>query len=368
MKIGIMLRYLDQHPGGVMTYTRSLLRALLNIDSGHEFLLMYQNPAYMGTYARHNVREITVQMPSKFGWDQLAVRSIEKREKLDLIFNPKYSVPFLAECPTVFVCHGLDWYVMPWGSRFTDRLSHRFLVPLYARKADAIIAVSDDTRRHVIDYLGVNHEKVTRIYLGVNEDFLRPLDADTLQRVRHARRLPERFVMYAGQIYPPKNFGNLLRAYARIGPQLGIPLVVAGTHTWGCERDLKLIPKLGLESWIIRTGWIEHQALHAFYMLAEALLLPSLYEGCPSPLLEAMAVGCPIVTSNRYGAREIAADAALLVNPKDVSDIAGGIERIVTERETRERLIQAGHERIKDFDWATCAGQTLALLEKTRHC
>jgi glycosyltransferase involved in cell wall biosynthesis len=324
---------------------------------------MYQNPAHVGTYAQHNVRELAVPMPSRLGWDQLAVRYMGKREKFDLIFNPKYSVPLLAECPTVFVCHGLDWYVMPWASRFHDRLSHRYLIPRYAGKAGAIIAVSDSARQHLIDYMGVNEEKITRVYLGVNETFLRPLDAGTLEMVRHKYLIPERFFLYVGQIYPPKNFGNLLRAYAQVGPQLGVPLVVAGTHTWLCDKDLELILELGLESWIVQPGWIDHDALHTFYALAEALLMPSLYEACPSPLLEAMAAGCPIVTSNRYGCQEIAGDAAVLVDPEDVSSIAQGIQRIVTEPDTRERVVQAGHERIKAFSWEKCARETLAVLE-----
>jgi glycosyltransferase involved in cell wall biosynthesis len=364
MKIGVMLRHLDQHEGGVKVYTRNLLRSLLALDTEHEFVLMYQNPAHVGTYARHNVREVAVPIPTRFGWDQVAVRYLEKKQKFDVIFNPKYSVPFLAECPTVFVCHGLDWFVMPWGSRFRDRLSHRYLVPRYMRKADAIIAVSDSTRQHLVEYLRVDAAKITRIYLGVNEDFLRPLDAAIVEQVRHKYRIPRRFFLYVGQIYPPKNFGNLLRAYARVGPQMGIPLVVAGTHTWLCEKELELIVELGLESWIVEPGWIEHDALHVYYALADALLLPSLYEACPSPLLEAMAVGCPIVTSNRYGNREIAGDAALLVDPGDVGSIADGIRRIATEPDTRARLVQAGRERVKAFSWEKCALETLAVLEK----
>jgi glycosyltransferase involved in cell wall biosynthesis len=357
---------MDQHPGGVMNYTRSLLRALTSIDTEHEFVLMYQNPAHVGTYARRNVREIAIPIPSKIGWDQLAVRLIEKRAKLDVIFNPKYSVPLLADCRTVFVCHGLDWYVMPWASRIFDRLSHRVLIPRYTRKADEIIAVSDSARQDLIDYLGVKEEKVTRIYLGVNEEFRRPVDVTTLDTVRRRYQLPGRFILYVGQIYPPKNFGNLLRAYASVGPRLGIHLVIAGTHTWLCERELKLIDELGLKSWIIQPGWIDYGNLPAFYALAVALLLPSLYEACPSPLLEAMAVGCPIVTSNRNGCREIAGDAALLVEPEDVGSISHGIQRIVTEEDTCERLVLAGRERIKEFNWEKCARQTLTLLEKTQ--
>src|SRR5919106_2395303 len=156
MKIGIMLRHLDQHGGGVVVYTHNLLREFVSLDTRHEFVLLYQNPRLMGSYNNgSHVREIALKAPSPFLWDQVAVRRAEQREKFSLIFNPKYAVPLTARCPTAFVCHGLDWYVMPWGSRWIDRLNHRYLIPRYVQKADAVIAVSNTARQHVIEYLRV---------------------------------------------------------------------------------------------------------------------------------------------------------------------------------------------------------------------
>src|ERR1700741_1211842 len=144
MKIGIMLRHYNQHGGGVWVYTRNLLREMLALDTPHEFVLLYQDPRLVGTYSNGNhVREIAIEAPFTLLWDQLAVWQAGKKEKLDLIFNPKYSLPLMAGCRTVFVCHGLDWYVMPWGSKWIDRLNHRYLLPRYAHKADAIISISN---------------------------------------------------------------------------------------------------------------------------------------------------------------------------------------------------------------------------------
>src|SRR2546425_851622 len=119
-----MLRHMNQHGGGVLVYTHNLLREMLALKTTHEFVLLYRDPQMLGKYADGNgVREIAIDAPTTLLWDQLAVRRAEKKEKLDLIFNPKYSLPLAARCRTVFVCHGLDWYVMPWGSRWFDRLS-----------------------------------------------------------------------------------------------------------------------------------------------------------------------------------------------------------------------------------------------------
>ncbi len=360
-----MLRHIDQHGGGVWVYTHNLLREILGLKTPHEFVLLYRDPLAMGAYGNGaRVREIAIEAPSTLLWDQLAVRRAERREKLDLIFNPKYSLPLRARCRTVFVCHGLDWYVMPWGSRWLDRLSHRHLIPRYARKADAIIAVSNTTREHVIEHLGVDQDRVHTVYHGVDQAFREPVSDKNLEQVRSSFRLPDRFFLYSGQIYPPKNFGRLLQAYARVGPDLGISLVVAGEHRWLCEDDLALIDRLGISRWVVRPGWIERDKLPAFYVLAEALLLPSLYESFGIPLLEAMSSGCPVVTANRYGTRELARQAGILVDPESVESIADGMRKVVTDQTLRRALIEAGRERAHGFTWKRCAEETLQVLER----
>ena len=122
-----MLRHYDQHMGGVRVYTRKLLDALLDLRTGHEFVFLYRNPALVGTHAGNpQVREVALPARSFLAWDQLAVPRAVDRYGIGLLFNPKYSIPLRASSPSVWVCHALDWYVMPWASRVVDRLSHRY--------------------------------------------------------------------------------------------------------------------------------------------------------------------------------------------------------------------------------------------------
>jgi hypothetical protein len=159
-----MLRHYDQHGGGVKVYTQRLLRALLDLQSPHEFVFLYRNAALLGTYGSEaGVEEVAVPARSVLSWDQVAVPSAVRRHGIDLLYNPKYSIPLAAPCPAVWVCHGLDWYVMPWASKLVDRLSHRFLVPRYATRAAAIVAVSDITREHVMEFLPVPPERVVTV-------------------------------------------------------------------------------------------------------------------------------------------------------------------------------------------------------------
>jgi glycosyltransferase involved in cell wall biosynthesis len=364
MKIGIMLRHLDQHGGGVLVYTENLLRELLALKANHEFLLMYKNPAHLGRYTDpHRVREVALPMPHRVVWDQVGATFLAKRERVDLIFNPKYSIPLVTSCRTVWVSHGLDWYVEPkWSSRL-DRLSHRYLVPRYAAKADKIIAVSEVTRQHLMEFLSIGGDRVDTVYLGVDERFRQPASPADQQRVRTLYDLPTRFFLYCGQIYPPKNFGRLVQAFAQVGPDLGIHLVVAGQHTLMCESELALVRQLGLEKWVHWPGWVSREDLPALYALAESLVLPSLYESFCLPLLEAMASGCPVVTANRYATKELADGVGHLVDPEDVESIADGMRIVATDTHVRRRCIQAGRRRASEFSWRKCATETLRVLD-----
>lgn len=365
MRIGVMLRHFDQHEGGVRVYTRQLLHALLGLNAGHEYFFFYRNPALVGTYAGHrDVTEVALPGRTVLGWDQWSVPKAMRRYGIDVLYNPKYSIPLTGDCPSAWVCHGLDWYVMPWASRRIDRLSHRFLIPRYANKANAIVAVSEVTRQHMIEYLHVSPERVHTIYAGVDEAFKAVADENARSTMQYRYRLPQHFLLYSGAIYPPKNFTRLVQAYARVGPQLGIPLVIAGgENRFLSEHELKVPEKLGLGNWVQWLGWVSAAMLPCLYQMADALLLPSLFESYGLPIVEAMAAGVPVLTSDRYGSKEIAGTAALLVNPESVDSIAEGMQRIASEPVLRAQLIAAGRERVRNFSWKQCAERTLALLE-----
>jgi glycosyltransferase involved in cell wall biosynthesis len=364
VRIGVMLRHYDQHRGGVRVYTHKLLRALLELETGNEFVLLYRDPRLIGTYRGYGGVE-EVALPSRYvlAWDQIEVPAAIRRHGIEIVYNPKFSVPLRASCPSVWVCHGLDWYVMPWASKFADRLSHRFLVPRYASRADAIIAVSEGTRRHVMQFLRVPPERVVTVYSGVEDLFRRPVGENRLRDVRAKYDLPNRFLLYAGAIYPPKNFTRLIRAYAQVGPARGLPLVVAGgENRFLSSREIGEPDALGIGEWVRWIGWLEQEELAACYRMAEALLLPSLFEACPLPVLEAMAAGCPLVTADRYGMKELAGPAAVLVDPESVESIAAGIVRVLDDAGLRAELIAAGRARSRGFTWERCANETLRVL------
>lgn len=364
LRIGIMLRHWEHH-GGVTVYAHQLTKAMLQLESPHTFVLFYRNPARCGTFAdAKNAHEVALGAHNILFWDQLAVRRAIDDYRIDVLFNPKYSIPLWSPCPTAWVCHGLDWYVMPQASPFRHRLAHRFLVPRYAEQASAVISVSKVTSEHLAQYLRVTGERVHTIYPGVSASFARRFDEAVLAETRQRLRLPSRYVVYSGAVYPPKNFRRLVQAYARVGTRLGVSLVIAGGENRYLSEDEVYEPeRLGLGPWVRRLGWVPHESLPEVYAMADALLLPSTFESVGFPVLEAMAAGCPVLTSNRWGTKELAEGAAYLVDPDSVDSIARGLEHLLTDAVERERLIAAGRERAAQFTWDSTARKVIGVLE-----
>ena len=365
MKIGIMLRHMEQHHGGVLVYTHNLLREMLALDTPHEFVLIYRNPDLIRSYADGDrVREIAVQAPSALAWDQMAVPWLERKERFDVIFNPKFTVPFLSKAKKVFVLHGSEWFVIPEAYLWYDRCYTHTLTSLYCRNADGVITVSNVVKEDIVKFTGVKPEKVVPVHNGFDPNRFHVIQNSLLlEAVRQEYQLPERFILWTGQIYPPKNLGRLLEALAQVKDEIPHKLVIAGEERWRAKEDLELIERLGIKDRIHFTGWVSHDHLPAFYNLADLFVLPSLYEGFGIPLLEAMACGCPVLTSTTGSPPEVVGDAGYLVNPTNVEAIASGILEVLSNPVLREVMVTKGLKRVKEFSWEKCARKTLTVLE-----
>lgn len=369
MKIGIMLRHYEQQEGGVKVYTKRILPLLFSMGAQHRYLLIYQNPKLLGTYAGHaNVEEVVATLPGTVPWDQFAVPWIARKHGLDLIFNPKFTVPFLTKVKSVFVLHGSEWFVIPEHFRRYDQWYFKRFVPLYCRKAAAFIAVSNAVKSDVVKYVGVPAQKVFAIHNGFDPAVFQPVhDAARLQEVRTRYKLPEHFILWAGQIESRKNVARLLEAFARIKDSVPHSLVMAGEHRWSTNSELRAIQALGIADRVCFPGWVNHADLPAVYCLADLFAFPSLYEGFGIPLLEAMACGCPIVTANTCAPPEVTDGAACLVDPLSVEDIARGMQAVISDRARREQMISRGITRAKDFGWEKCAREILAMFDTLSH-
>jgi glycosyltransferase involved in cell wall biosynthesis len=290
-----------------------------------------------------------------------------RKEALDVLFHPKFTVPFLAPCPTVMTVHGADWFI-PEHARFYGRLDVAYIravMPRYFRSAAAVLSVSEITTENFNRILGLEPGKVVTTYLSPGRHFRRIEDPEELRRVRERYGLPERFIFTLTKLGggERKNARGIFEAYRRLHGRVPNKLVVGGK---GLEafRDMYGIPGDGWGGDVHFPGWIDQADLPAVYSQAAVYLYPSNLEAFPIPVSEAMKCGVPIVTSRANGLEEIAGEGAVLVDPEDPDEIAGAVADLLTDPERHARVAAAGLERSKRYSWERCATQTLEVLER----
>lgn len=370
MKICLDAR--GNHFGGVYTYTYSLLRQLPDIDSEFEYLVLFdQHQVDEGRLlvAGLEYRTIPVMSPLKMVlWNNYALGELLGQEKIDLYHGLKHfglRRPRKRHCRMIWTLHSASWWFFPELFSLRERLFWMSYYRWGARLLDHVICVSHADRRAFTEAVGVMQDKVSVTQLAADERFRRVGDDNELASVRQRYRLPDRYILFVGTIYPFKNVETVLEVFARASDKAGVPheLLLVGdvSPAYGdrYKRGLEgLAERLGITN---RVRWMGKvfDDLPAIYSLADVLLFPSLFESFGLPTLEAMACGVPVVASNVPGLQEVVADAGLSREPRDVEGLTDDVASIVTDDQLSDRLSREGLERSRRFSWERCARETV---------
>ena len=340
MRISINAQLLNYRDFGIKTYLKCLTENLVKIDKNNEYLLLSD------------------KKQNKL-WEHLVLPFIVNRGGFDLFHTPDHILPLLPiKCRKVITVHDLSFVNHPELFTAGKRSYKQLMTPLSLKRADRIIAVSQNTKNDIVKLYKTDPGKVTVVYNGVGEEFCEVESKDVLSEARKKYELPDKYILFVGTIEPRKNIINLIKAYKKSGTDL--ILAIVGKKGWMSDSIIKEITSDNRILWLDTVG---SKDLPALYSMADLFVYPSLYEGFGLPVLEAMACGTPVITSNVSSLPEVAGDAAVLVDPDNADAIACAIKNILKNEELRKSLISKGPEQARKFSWKKCAKETLKVYE-----
>jgi glycosyltransferase involved in cell wall biosynthesis len=361
-RIGVNALYLiPGSVGGTEIYLRELLAALATVDTVNDYYVFTN----METGADLTPRQANfhwkpqavhaVSRPARILWEQTVLPLEAGRYRLDVMFNPGFTVPLAAPCPSVTTFHDLQHKRYPEYFRWFDLPFWKFLLWAAAHRSARLIAVSEATRA---DLLHFYHRRAARVFVvphGVNPEFF-TLDRSKLEPYFKL----EPYLLCVSTLHVHKNIERLVRAYA--SKPRAEKLILAGLRGFRTPEIEALIAELGVGDRVTIPGWLPRVELLRLYARARAFVYPSTFEGFGMPILEAMAAGIPVACSDIAPLREVAGDAALFFDPLDTDALAGALDRIASDQELRKTLALAGPERARPFTWQRTAEKTLAVL------
>lgn len=372
MRIGISMLSHDLSWGGIGVYTREIVRNLLELDRHNQYVLVY--PGFgearkgIGQYQREFSNCVELETRSSIGWtvfwEQVVLPPVLRREKIDLFFNPFWSVPAFGRYKKILIVHGVDYHVVPESLRLRGKFEWFLHSHLWVHRADAVISISDMMKRDLVKFDRLPAERIHRIYHGCHPKF-RPIhDRDALDGARSKYGLPERFVLFVGMLFPQKNFSNFVRAFAAIAADVPHDIVVAGKPRWKYSDELRLLDELGIRDRVRFLDQVPNDELPLLYNLADCFAFPSFYEAFGLVGVEALACGCPVAAARAGALPEVLGDAARYYDPHDTAEMSSVLRELLTDADLRERCRAAGLERARLFTWERAARDVLGLFER----
>lgn len=380
MRIAVNLLPFRSQLAGAGRYTQNVLRELVRLEASRQtpneyIFFVTPHAAAHFEFDAANVTRVPVNLPessaARIAYEQFVLPIQLRRSNADLLFTPSVAVPVAWRGKQVTVIYDMiaehaDVTKYPRARNLYVRWMSRYA----ARRANAVITISENSRREIAQYAHVPPEKIHLAYPAVAPTLMRVTDASELERVRGAYHLPERFILYLGTLEPGKNLPHLIRAYTemkRAHPDLPQHLVLAGAHGWGVRETENEIQRSDATGFHL-IGFVDERDVAALYALADVFVYPSLYEGFGMPPLEAMACGAPVIVSNVSSLPEVLGAlwqgqrAGIAVDLRDQNTLAEAMLRVLTDDALAAQLRAAGLERAQQFSWQASAEIVLAAL------
>ncbi|NOR23116.1 MAG: glycosyltransferase [Desulforhopalus sp.] len=379
MNIGLYVEHLHGKKTGVGQYGFNITLNLSRLDPENHYYLFTPSPlGHADTEKLAEYPNIKIFDHNALGrlisndiiliplWLQFYLPFLCKRIGLDVYLHTGSIWPLLlfrlAKCQVVFI-HDVIPLPFPEYHLKHTYYYYRLSRTLNLRNFDRIIVNSETTKKDLMAHFGVPEERIFISLLGKDERFMKIEDPARNNGVREKYGLPESYILFAGTLEPRKNITRLLNAYAMSKARVGLKLVIAGKTGWLYEEVFETVARLNLRERVIFAGFVDDDDLPSIYSMARVFVFPSLYEGFGLPVLEAMACGVPVRTSEVWSVVEVAGEAAVLVDPLNVESLAENIDEVALNDATHDRLCRASAAQAEKFAWEKTARHTLAVLK-----
>lgn len=284
--------------------------------------------------------------------------------KVEITLFFSYLIPPGVKGKKIVFIYDMGYKAYPNTLDMKTKLRLKTQLKVSVKRADKIITVSNFSKHEIIKYLNVEPSKIEVVPAGVDLNIYHPdHDIETWEMIKKKYNLPDEYILYLGTLEPRKNIANIIEAYKQVLHDDRIPcLVLAGKKGWLYDEIFRKIKELGIQDKVIFTGYLEKEEAPVLLSRAKLFLFPSLYEGFGMPVIEAMACGTPVITSNTTSLREIAEDAAILVDPSSVEEIKNAIKYAL--KQDMSNLIEKGFKRAQQYTWENASLKLEEVLER----
>jgi glycosyltransferase involved in cell wall biosynthesis len=370
MKIGIEAqRIFRPKKHGMDVVAIELIKNLQQIDATNEYTIFGRDGVNDVIPGTPNFHINTFSAFSYADWEQIGLVRKVKKEKPDVLHCTANTAPVILNIPLIITLHDIIYLeqVDFKGTAYQNlgNLYRRFIVPRIVKKAELILTVSEFERENIVRRLKIPDEKVKVLYNGVAPQFTTNYSRQEIEEFRNQYALPAQFIMFLGNTAPKKNTLNVIKAYVEFCLQYkdAMPLVLLDYKK---ELVIKILDELkqpALLSQFIFPGYVPYRQIPLMYNAATLFLYPSLRESFGLPILEAMACGVPVITSNTSSMPEVAGNAAALIDPFDYKDLSNALARLLFDKGLMNNYREKGLQRAKEFTWKTSAEKLLRIYE-----
>lgn len=372
MKIGINFHTNYEYISGVEYYSLGLINALVGIDKKNEYFIYTNRPDLINENVQQTnnltvfkTKHIKTRV-ARIIWEHTQLPRLIKKHNINVLHCPSYIAPLKnTNIPYVVTIHDTIAIDHPEWCKPTNALYYNLFMKKSANKAARIISVSERTADDIKRNFNLLCSKIHVVHSGIDKIFNATKNILSSRKIKERYNLPEKYILYVGNIEPKKNLSLTLNLQKRLR-QDGFPhkLVIIGKRSWGAKKELAEISKEANLNNIVCTGYVKRNELPFIYQMADILVFPSLYEGFGFPPLEAMACGTPVITTSKGILNETVAKAAVIVEPFNTSQILQAAISIIKNCDLKNKHINMGLEVSSRFNWLKTAEKTLQVYKK----